>query len=189
MKIQWSKDELESLVAKAKNGDSSAFAELYNCYFSPIFRFIYWQTKSRTEAEDLTQTVFLKALKNLSGFKNKQGGGFSAWVYAIARNTVIDHWRKKKEIFLNDDLEKSAEPVETDTPLKIAEKEEIKSTLHQIVMKLNPGQKEVVILKFVEGLSTKEIGNLLGKSEDAIRQLQCRGLKTIRQHLKNLKLM
>ena len=89
----------KQLMQLAKNGDTEAFGQLYELYFKPVYRYIYLRTKSKEEAEDLSQVVFIKIFKSIGGFQeqNKQP---LAYFFTIARNTVIDHWRKKKDILI-----------------------------------------------------------------------------------------
>jgi len=175
------------LIQKAKNGDNEAFGRFYELYFVPIFRYIYFRVKSKVEAEDLTQEVFLKAYRAIENFEDKNKSPL-AYFFTIARNTVIDYWRKKKELVVNKDetFEKISD--KNSDPLKLTEQKEIRDFVKQAIEDLTQDQQEVIILKFINERTNQEIANLLNKSEEAVRQLQCRALKVLRQKFKDLKI-
>jgi RNA polymerase sigma-70 factor (ECF subfamily) len=152
----------------------------YEKYIAPIFRFIYFRVKNHQEAEDLTQTVFLKAWKSIGKYK-KQNNPFSSWLYAIARNTVIDYWKKRKEANLDDKIFDIL-PDNSNVFQGIENESDFQQIMESIVV-LTEDQQEIIILKFIEDLSNKEISEILGKNEDAVRQLQSRALKSLKNIL------
>ena len=177
-------EELQELVQKAQQGDSSAFSKLYNHYLTPIFRFVYFRVRSSEDAEDLSQHIFLKVWGALPEF-GREGTSFSAWLYRIARNTVIDYWRKKKDIPLDpvSPIFHNQRDLSNDPNQQAALKEDaefLRSSLHI----LKEDQQTVLTLKFLEGLSNAEIAEIMQKSEGAIRQIQSRALKVLRHHFK-----
>src|SRR3989344_7831245 len=174
--------DFKELVAKAKEGDETAFSAIYEQCFTPVFRYLYLRVKNKTEAEDLAQTVFLKAYQALPGFE-EQGRPILAYFFTIARNSLIDHWRKSgdrvedaDEVFKKIPDEKSNIESKLDSKRGL---EEIKFAMKN----LTHDQQEVLSLKFMAELSHSEIAKMMGKSEEAVRQLQCRALKALRQHL------
>ncbi|MDD5430786.1 MAG: sigma-70 family RNA polymerase sigma factor [Candidatus Pacebacteria bacterium] len=171
------------LMDLAKKGDNNAFAELYDMYFKPVFRYIYLRLKNKRDSEDLAQTVFLKFYKSVSGFREK-GKSPLAYFFTIARNSIIDFWRKKKEVRL-EDVEEAMEqtPAAEDTQSEVL-RDEAAGAINKTLENLSEEQQEVIILKFMNELTNKEIAGLLGKNEEAVRQLQCRALKLLKQHLK-----
>lgn len=172
----------KDLMQLAKNGDTEAFGRLYELYFTPIYRYVYLRTKNKEEAEDLTQSVFIKVFKSIGGFReqNKQP---LAYFFTVARNTVIDHWRKKKEILTDKSPEiLSAESYEN--PQNMLDQKSTAQAIYKAVENLTDEQQEVVILKFINDLTTAEIAKILEKKEDAVRQLQCRALKILKQYFK-----
>jgi RNA polymerase sigma-70 factor (ECF subfamily) len=174
----------KELIAQAKNGDAEAFGKLYNLYYTQIFRYIYFQVRNKHEAEDLAQTVFLKVFRSITAFQEKASP--LGYFYTVARNTVIDHWRKKKEVALEDMSEFFANiPGTHDNPRESAEKKELGETIHEAIGHLTQKQREIVMLKFINELSNREIAGLLDKTEEAIRQLQFRALKTLRERFRN----
>lgn len=179
-----SPEELKDLIQRAQAGDSTAFSDLYEQYLTPIFRFVFFRVRTKEDAEDLTQHVFLKAWAALPKFK-EEGQAFSAWLYRIARNTTVDYWRKKKPLSLDPSSlvlqsrqDKALDPLATASQKE--EAEHIRKALHI----LNEDQQTILTLKFIEDLSNAEIALVTGKTEGAIRQIQSRALKALRQHLK-----
>lgn len=181
--------DAKELMRMAKNGDSEAFGLLYNEYFVPVFRYIYLRLKSKEEAEDLAQTVFLRIYKSLPRFRD-QGKEPLAYFFTVARNALIDYWRKKKDKKLDDDEDFE----EKNSGANINEAERISNScdnaelVKQALGELDGERREVIILRFMEGFSNKEISELIGKSEEAVRQIQCRALKSLRNKFKELNL-
>jgi len=174
---------MKELVQKAKNGDREAFGLIYREYFSPIYRFIYFKVGNREEAEDLTQETFIKALNSLKQLEDR-GGGFAAWMFRIARNTVIDYFRQKKSLSL-DELSSGGLHFTDGLPSleeSAAKSEEIASVF-KVLEEIDEETREIVILKYVEGLSYKEISLVVGKTEEAARQASSRGLKKVKEKL------
>jgi len=151
----------------------------YERCIAPIFRFILLRIKNYHEAEDLTQTVFLKAWKGLPKYEEKNQ--FLSWLYAIARNTIVDYWKKKKEFVFDsektDILEDCQDFLET-----LQEEEDFKGIINAIDL-LSEDQQEIIILKFIEDLPNREISEIMERSEEAIRQLQVRAIKSLKAHL------
>lgn len=170
-----------SLVRQAKTGDSDSFGTLYDAYLERIYRFVYFRVEDQQTAEDITSQVFLKAWENLGRF---QIGGtpFLAWLYTIAHNAVIDHYRTRKVTAALDDVRLSdpghAETVENGIDAAV-EMNSIKNALQT----LTDDQRQVLVLKFIDEMSNEEIAQHLGKREGAIRALQMRGLKALAKRL------
>lgn len=184
-----SKNDPKILMRLAKAGDTEAFGRLYKLYFVPVFRYIYFRVKNKEEANDLTQTAFLKVFHSLSNF-SEQNKSPLAYFFTVARNTVIDHWRTKKEVLLDDPESVFGQiPDKTNNPLDLVEKKETNQAVHRAIKQLTDDQQEVIVFKFVNGMPNKEIAVLLGKTEEAIRQLQCRAIRALRQILKNQNLI
>ena len=177
------KENPNELMELVKRGDMDAFGALYTTYFTPIFRYLFIRLKNRRDAEDLTQTVFMKALAAAPRFENV-GKPPLAFLYTIARNSLINFWRKKKEILPENFEEEVAHLAVQEISLetKLIEQESVERA-KQAIQKLSPDQQDVITLKFVNELSNKEIAELLGKTEEAVRQLQSRGLKALRKYL------
>jgi RNA polymerase sigma-70 factor, ECF subfamily len=167
-------DELR-LVERARSGDASAFEKLYEACVDRVYRYIFFRVTDVNTAEDLTSEVFLKAWQNIHRYHPK--GPFVAWLYAIARNTVIDHYRTRKPTVSLDEVVSAArhdakldEKVDLDYDVK-----ELQAALQH----LTEEQREVLTLKFIGDLETAEIARRMRKSEGAIRALQMRALQAL----------
>ncbi len=174
-----------SLIRQAQKGDKEAYGQLYDHYIAPIYRFVVVKVTDKDEAQDLTHEVFLSAWQNLKNYKN-QGFPFSSWLYQIARNKVIDHYRTKKDhsdIYeIDEDLVKVVGVVESNLDIRLAV-EEVKGALSQ----LSDEQQEVIMLKFIEDLSNEEIAKAMDKSEGAVRLLQHRAVNNLKEILWKIK--
>ena len=176
VKIDYDLSEIIRLVDKAAGGDFDAFGELYGIYLDRIYRYVRYQVKDTMTAEDITEDVFVKAWKAIRSCKGK-GRTFSAWIYRIAHNHMINTLRSMKKCV----------SIETDDLAELSESESAMDDildgqeLSELLTHLPPNQKQVVILKFIEGMGNREIGKIMNKSEGAIRLLQMRALTTLRQ--------
>ena len=168
----------ESLVRRAKEHDEAALTQLYEENFDKIYRYIVLKTGDRTEAEDMTQQVFLKAFKSISGYRSK-GSPFSSWLFRIAHNQMVDYWRKRSKratVPLEETLVGSSSNPSTDTERKM----DIES-LVAATRRLTSLQREVVSLRFAGGLSVAEVAKSMGKSEGAIKALQHSAIVSLRK--------
>lgn len=164
-------------IRRAKRGDSEAFGALYDAYADKIYRYLYYRTQHRETAEDLTSQTFLKALDGLSGFDEARGT-FSAWIYRIARNALIDHYRATRETVDIDDVWdlKSDEDVERD----VEARERIEK-LQPYLKALPKDQRELLLLRLWDGLSYAEISAIVGRSEDACKMAYSRTVARLRK--------
>lgn len=163
-----------SLLIAAKKGDRNAFSELHARFFAPVFRYIRKRVEQKETAEDIAQSVFLKLLESKSEIKN-QGREPLNYLFTMARNAVIDYYRangKSPTIPIDD-----ADDVGQDPAKAI----ETTDTVWRLLKNIPPDQAEVLKMKFLLGYSTKDIANKLNKTGDAIRQIQCRALRTLRE--------
>jgi RNA polymerase sigma-70 factor (ECF subfamily) len=166
------------LVQAAKAGDASAFGELYERYRDAIYRFCLARTGTSHDAEDLTSDVFVKAMKSLDRYQDR-GLPFAAFLYRIARNAAIDRSRTLKQPLSVDGLlvePRSKQDVEHEGSLAVD-----KSILLAALAKLKPEHRDVITLRFIEGYAALEVGQMLGKTEGAIRTLQHRALERLRK--------
>ncbi len=166
----------QALVQDAQAGDSEAFARLYERLLDPVYRYIYFRVTDDAIAEDLTSKVFLSAWQNIGRYK-AGGSPFMAWLYTIAHNAVIDHYRTHKQTAPLDEIVSLA----SDEP---APDEQLQDRLRAEALRralqlLTSGQREVITLKLVDGLSTEEIAVRLGKRPGAVRALQMRALQAL----------
>lgn len=175
------KQELESLVSRAEY-DSEAFGRLYDIFFPKIYSYIYHRVNDQQTAEDLVSEIFFKALKKLSSCRNKQE--FQGWIFSIARNSLIDFYRKKdkaKETALTDNITET--PGENFNPELAAVMKDNQQEVRKALQNLSPLQQEVIILRFVEELKLKEIARVLEKTEGAVKGLLYRGLSALSSEL------
>ena len=175
-------DDEKDLAVRAARFDREAFGALYDRYVAKIYQYIYYKTGSANEAEDLTAQVFLRAWEAISGYEWRDYP-FSAWLFRIARNLVVDYHRARRDTVTLDGPEDRAEirPDDDDAPEKSLQALFTSQQLQQAVSQLTEEQQEVIILRFIEGYSTAEIAVLMGKREGAVRGLQFRGLATLRE--------
>lgn len=172
-------DRLKKLILLAKNGDEQAFDEVYNTYYTPLFRYIFTRIKDKGEAEDMTQIVFMKIWQAIAGWSDEHTSPI-AFFFTVARNTMIDHFRKNshKEIVSDEVVDMFAEVKGgTDDESK---KRELGEIMQQAVAKLSEEQQEIITLFYTNDLTYKEIADITGKREDAIRQLHSRAIKKLR---------
>jgi RNA polymerase sigma-70 factor (ECF subfamily) len=169
------------LLHQAQDGNSESIGQLYYANMERIYRFVYFRVEDQQTAEDITSQVFLKAWGNLDRFQFSRTP-YLAWLYTIAHNAVIDHYRTRKVTTALDDVQLSqpdhSEVVENDIDLTV-EMQSVKMALRA----LTDDQQKVLTLKFIEGLSNNEIARHLGKREGAIRALQMRGLQALAKQL------
>ena len=169
------------LVLQAQDGDAEAFGRIYDGYVERIYRFVFFRVDDQQTAEDITSQVFLKAWSDLDRFEFTRTP-YIAWLYTIAHNTVIDHYRTRKVTTALEDVQLSqpddAEAVENQIDLTV-EMQTIKAAMQS----LTEDQQQVLHLRFIEGMSNTEIAQQLGKREGAIRALQMRGLQALAKQL------
>jgi RNA polymerase sigma-70 factor (ECF subfamily) len=155
----------------------SRLASLYEEYFDRIAHYIYVRIGDRHEAEDLAGDVFLKALESLKSYKER-GIPMQAWLFRIARNVSVDYLRKKGRV--------TTVPIEGVTimnkedPVAAAEKNIGMKKVREAMQKLTPEQRQVVQLRFFGGLSSKEVGTILRKSDGAVREMQRAAVERLR---------
>ncbi len=163
----------DRLLIAAAQRERSHFAELYEQNFDRLYAFVARRVGGREEAQDLTAEVFHQALASIENFK-WQGAPFIAWLYGIAANVLSAHWHK-----LGRDPEQLAENWEQGG----AEEIERRAMLSELVQALLPEQRTVIVRRFIEQRSIREIAQELGRSEGAVKQLQLRALENLRKKL------
>ncbi|MHB1134285.1 MAG: RNA polymerase sigma factor [Chloroflexota bacterium] len=173
--------EVESLAAKAAAGDDEAFGQLYERYLDNIYRYVYYRVGSSAEAEDLTQRIFFKTWEAMGRF-HPNGTPFVAWLMRIAHNALVDHWRTRKETHRLDDGV-PCQSVWSD-PVAALNLSCTHGQLRQAILALKPDQQRVILLRFIDGLDYATVAATLGKSEGAVRVLQCRALAALRECLR-----
>lgn len=169
------------LVDQAKAGDPEAFAKLYDAYVERVSRYVYFRVTDGCDMEDLVSQVFLKAWENLDRYK-RGSSPFIAWLYTIARNLVIDHYRTKKNIL---SLEEAiALPSDLDLPDQEAQLHFDLEAMRDALQMLSKDQQQALILKYIAGLPNDSIAKVMNKQEGTVRGLQMRGLQTLAKYMK-----
>jgi len=174
-----SKDETR-LIARAKDGEAAAFAEIYDRYQPAIYRYIFYRVEDSATAEDLTGEVFVRLVDKIDQFTYR-GRPLLAWLYTIARNLVADHHRHRAQIQLLPLNERLV--AGTISPKKAADRVLTQERLAAALGQLTEGQQQVIVLKFVEGMDNSEVARTMGKSVGAVKALQHRGLAALRRIL------
>lgn len=175
-------DEEEVLVRRAQQKDVEAFGELYKRHFDRVYRYVAFQLRSPSEAEDLAAEVFLRAYRAIGGYRPK-GAPFSAWLYRIARNCVIDYWRQQRPLV---SLESVVGGCDDSAPGTLLDSRLVRQELSKAMAQLTEAQRQVLALKFGAGLSNTEVAKIMGKTEGAVKALQHAGLDSLRRKLKDI---
>ncbi len=169
---------MDTLVSDALTGDSNSFARLYDYFVDGIYRFIYFLVLDRKIAEDLTAHVFLKAWKNLDRFKSREES-FGAWLYLLASSAVDEEQRAHLEPAPAEEFMAFSSRTPLDQNIKPHDEVE---SLGKALQTLDREQQEVMILKFLSGITTDEIANHLGQSADYVKILQRNALQALSRH-------
>ena len=172
-----SQSKVVRLIKRAIGGDGEVFGELYSIYLERIYRYVFYQVKDKMTAEDITEEAFIKAWKAIASCKGKERT-FSSWLYRIAHNQLIDSLRKRRAEL----------PLQQEMTNGLFARNQVEGALEQqeqleALTYLPRNQKQVIILKFIEGMDNREISKIMSKSEGAIRVLQTRALTALRQRL------
>ena len=173
---------VEALVALAQGGDAEAYGLLYERSVDVVYRYVMVRTGDRQLSEDITSETFLKALRNIGSFR-WQGRDITAWFITIARNLVIDHGKSARfrlEITTDDLLDRA---LDQDTPEEQVLRRHRDVELFDALRNLTPDQAECIVLRFMEGLSLAECAFVLGRKENAVKQLQLRAIRALRKDL------
>ena len=170
------KDTGERLLIEAAQRDPTRFAELYEKNFERVYAYVAVRVRNRDEAQDLTAEVFHQALAGISRFEWR-GAPFVTWLLGIAANLLADRWERasKQPEMQTDELEHAG----------IADKVEQRAMLFQLVDGLPEDQRHVILRRFVDQRSVREIAQELGRSEGAVKQLQFRALQNLRTRIRS----
>jgi RNA polymerase sigma-70 factor (ECF subfamily) len=161
----------ERLLIEAAQQDPARFAELYELHFEQVYAYVARRAGTRAEAEDITADVFRRALENLNRYEWR-GAPFAAWLVRIAANAIADRWKRSSR---ERELNEADHP--TSANLDHAAEQ---ARLFRLVERLPAEQRRVIQMRFAEAKSIREIAQALGRSEGAVKQLQFRGLQTLR---------
>jgi RNA polymerase sigma-70 factor (ECF subfamily) len=168
------------LIRRAQEGEPNVVGDIYERYQRGIFSFIYYRVGDLHTAEDLTSEVFLRMIEKLPKFSGRSLT-FQAWLFQIARNLSIDHYRRRsirKNVQLVDDY-----PEGGDEPLEMVSKELTSEKLYHALVKLPENQRDVIVMRFIVGMPVTEVAQTLHKSDNSVKGLQRRALQSLREFL------
>ena len=175
--------EVKALVERAQGGDRGALEELYLLHFDRIYSYLHLSVGNRHDAEDLTTQTFLKMLEAIGRFR-WQAVPFSAWLFRIAHNLAMDHFRARRRVQVQteDELPELPELEESS-----AEEQAMHSIgqagMMALIERLSAEQRQVLTLKFLFGFANAEVAGILGKTEGAVKSLQHRALASLQKHV------
>lgn len=178
--------EIPELLARAKEGDREAFAALYRTYLPTVYKFLYYRLNSnKAAAEDMTSEVFLRAVRKIGDF-NWTGADFGSWLLRIARNLILDNAKSSRarlEI-LNDEMPEdvAGEAASTESA---AMENWTNQNIYRAIKRLSPDQRDVITMRFIQGMDVPAVAAAMGKKEGTVRTLQFRGLKALQKLLVN----
>jgi RNA polymerase sigma-70 factor, ECF subfamily len=173
--------DVRRLVERAQEGDRQALEELYLLHFDRIYSYLHMSVGNRHDAEDLTTQTFMKMLESIKRFR-WQAAPFSAWLFRIAHNLAMDHFRASRRWQPEEEV---PEPVgETEPSAEAAALQAIgRQSMLELIEDLSQEQKQVLTLKFVFNLPNAEVATVLGKTEGAIKSLQHRALVSLQKQI------
>lgn len=174
---------IEKFVILAQNGEQEAFGKIYDLLVDQIYRYVYYRVQGE-DVEDIVETVFLKTWENIKQYK-AQKKSFSAWVFRIAHNLVVDHYRAFKDRVYEQLDPELPDHSRQHNPIKMAQANFNNDVLKRALSKMKKQYRDIILYKFINELSNSEIAEILGKSEGSLRILQFRALKILKQELEN----
>jgi RNA polymerase sigma-70 factor (ECF subfamily) len=176
-----STEHVRELVARGQQGDRDALEELYLIHFDRIYSYLHVSVGNRHDAEDLTTQTFLKMLEKIGSFK-WQSAPFSAWLFRIAHNLAMDHFRARRR--WQPEEEVPEQPGEEEPSAELVAMQTIgRESMLKLIDRLSPEQQQVLTLKFVFNLPNAEVAAILDKTEGAIKSLQHRALVSLQKQI------
>ena len=170
-------EHIDRLVQETQAGNTKAFGELYDLYFQQIYKYVFYKV-SEDQVDDLVGTVFIKAWSHIQQYK-KGAFPFSSWLFRIAHNTVVDHYRTHRDFYeLEERIIDDSDRVD---PAAMAEKTLNAERVHRALKRLDKNYQEVILLKFMNQLGNREVADIMHTNEANIRTLQFRALKKLRE--------
>jgi RNA polymerase sigma-70 factor (ECF subfamily) len=176
-----SAEHVRELVARGQQGDRDALEELYLIHFDRIYSYLHVSVGNRHDAEDLTTQTFLKMLEKIGSFK-WQSAPFSAWLFRIAHNLAMDHFRSRRRWQPEEEVPEPPGDEEPSAEL-VAMQTIGRESMLKLIERLSPEQQQVLTLKFVFNLPNAEVAAILDKTEGAIKSLQHRALVSLQKQI------
>ncbi|HMQ31605.1 MAG TPA: sigma-70 family RNA polymerase sigma factor [Chloroflexaceae bacterium] len=172
------------LVARLKDRDEDAYREVLARYSDPLYRYLYGITGEAQLSQDLLGETFLRVVEQIDRYTYR-GAPFKSWLYRIAHNLAISAVTRERRMVAVPDLEQVARPI-TDPAIRVADQLEqaaLRSALRTSLPELTEEQQQVIVLRFLSGLSLAETAEAMGKNENAIKQLQFRALRALERQI------
>jgi RNA polymerase sigma-70 factor, ECF subfamily len=176
-----SMENVRKLVERAQHGDRAALEELYLIHFDRIYSYLHMSVGNRHDAEDLTTQTFLKMLESIGRFR-WQSAPFSAWLFRIAHNLAMDHFRSRRRWQPEEEVPEVPGSEEPSAEL-VAMQSIGRQSMLELIEKLSPEQQQVLTLKFVFNFQNADVAKILGKTEGAIKSLQHRALASLQKQV------
>lgn len=179
------KREIERLVVEAQKGDEEAFTKLYDLFVNPLYRYVYFRCNG-ADTEDLLTTIFMKTWINLKKYRFQEHS-FSAWIFRIAHNVVIDFYRASQTNQPPSPLDEThQDPKKENHSSNSMEQHLNREILKLAIPRLKEPYQQVIVLKFLNEMENDELAEVLGKSENSLRILQYRALRQLRKILNEM---
>jgi len=173
--------DVMALVSRAVGRDAAAFGALYECFVTPVYQYLFYRSGDRATAEGLTEEAFVRAWQAIDRF-GWQGRPFVAWLYHLATNAHVDFLRRAPTRPSFEPDGQDPHPADQTAPVAFEQALD-QDLLARAICQLSPDQQQVIVLRFAQGLDTPQIGRLMGRDEAAVRALQMRALRRLRQLL------
>ena len=171
--------DLRQEVRRAARGDEQSAGLLFDHYYPRVYRYALSKLGRESDADDVAAETFARVLRSLDRFRWR-GAGFEGWIFRIAYNLIVDHYRTSGREDLTEDDDRQTDRI---TPEDVYVRSEAAGELAEILDTLSDDQREVLMLRFIAGLDTEEICHVMGRKPNAIRQLQFRALDTMRRRM------
>ncbi len=178
-----SPEELSALVAKAQDGNTEAFGKIYDAFLTPVYRYILFRFPEDL-VEDLVADVFVKAWEKLDTYKVRSGIPFSAWLFRIARHTLIDAYRSQRGF--EELSEELMDPDQQNDPERRLEQQLSVSLVRQAITELPKDMHDIILLHYIAGLGHAEVAETLGIGEGNVRTLKFRALQKLEEIIQRL---
>ena len=176
-------EQVEALVLAAQKGETDAFAKIYDHFVDQIYRYVFFKV-NKDDALDLTENIFLKVWEKLKSYQKTADSHFSSWLFRIAHNVIVDHYRTRKENVALD-IDTPDEKRHND-PVFRTERKISQDHLKKAIGKLNKKYQQIILLFYVNELDNSEVARVMKKSEGSLRILKFRALKALKQALEEM---
>lgn len=174
-------DDLSNLIKLAQKGDKEAYGKIYQYFYKRILRYCQFNLGQYQKAQDICQETFFRAWKSLPGFKLEKGGSFQAYLFRIAHNLIVDLYREKREI----SIEQIKEPAQSQDLYEKIDKIDQIAKVKNALSKLKKDEEQIIILRYFEEMTPAEVARIVGKKEGALRVQTHRILKKLKGILEN----